>query len=163
MKLPARWMKLARELRNGRKGIGWGRAGTAGTISFAIHAAEETLLLARTERLPASRATADIRSTCWLGMKQWLAFQRIWTQKRQVLCSARVLRHLIRCGIAEQQRATWLASRESAVWGIWEFSSPQKLGFASRPSDADRKMRHWPRNWERLLTLIQMRRTPRRN
>src|ERR1700686_687211 len=116
-------------------------------ILFAIRVAEETLLLARTKRSPASRATEDIRRTCWPGMKQWLEFHRIWTQQKRDLCSARVLRRLIRCGIAEQRSATWLACRESAVWGIWEFSSRQKLGTASRRSDAARKMRHWPRNW----------------
>src|ERR1700676_2404869 len=163
MKLQAWGRKGGRAERNGRRGFGWGRAGTAGTILFAIRAAEETLLLARMKRSRASRATVGTRNICWQGTKRWLGFHRIWMLRRQDRCCARVLRRLIRCGIAERQLATWLACRESAVWGIWEFSSPRKLDIASRPSDADQRMRLWRRNWERLLTLIRMQRTPRRN
>ena len=59
--------------------------------------------------------------------------------------------------------ATWWVCRGSAVWGIWEFSSLRKLGIGSQPSGAGQRMRCWPRNWERLPTLIQMRQTRRRN
>ncbi len=60
-----------------KKVTAWGRAGTEGTTLYANRAVEETLLLARIKQSQVLRATEDIRSTCWQGMKRWLGFRTI--------------------------------------------------------------------------------------